>query len=35
MKCMTKAAVYAEIRTKQTTQSEYHVEFFNVKPGGT
>jgi hypothetical protein len=24
-----------EIITKHTTQSEHHVEFFNVKPGGT
>ena len=30
-----KAAVCSEIRTKQLTQSEYHVEFLNVKPGGT
>jgi hypothetical protein len=27
-------AVCSEIRTKQSTQSEHHVEFFNVKPGG-
>jgi hypothetical protein len=31
----TKAAVCSEIRTNHWTQSEYHVEFFNVKPGGT
>jgi len=28
-------AVCSEIRTKQSTQSEHHVEFLNVKPGGT
>jgi hypothetical protein len=27
--------VYSEIRTKHSTQSQHHVEFFNVKPGGT
>ena len=30
-----KAAVCFEIRTKHWTQSEHHVEFLNVKPGGT
>jgi hypothetical protein len=30
-----KAAVYFEIRTKHSTQSEHHVEFLNVTPGGT
>jgi len=30
-----KVAVCSEIRTKHSTQSEYHVEFFNVKPGDT
>jgi hypothetical protein len=30
-----KDAVRSEIRTKHSTQSEQHVEFFNVKPGGT
>ena len=30
-----KAAVCSEIRTKRSTQSEYHVELFNVKRGGT
>jgi hypothetical protein len=30
-----KAAVCSEMRTKHTTQSENHVEFLNVKPGGT
>ena len=28
-------AVFPEIRTKHSMQSEHHVEFFNVKPGGT
>jgi len=27
-------AVCSEIFTKQSTQSEHHVEFLNVKPGG-
>jgi len=31
----TKVAVCSEIRTKHSTQSEHHVEFFNVKSGGT
>jgi len=30
-----KNAVCSEIRTKHSTQSEQHVEFLNVKPGGT
>jgi hypothetical protein len=30
-----KAAVRSEIRTKHSTQSGQHVEFFNVTPGGT
>ena len=30
-----KAAARSEIRAKHSTQSEHHVEFFNVKPGGT
>jgi len=30
-----KVIVCSEIRTKHSTQSEYHVEFFNVKRGGT
>jgi len=30
-----KAAVSSEILTKHPTQSEHHVEFLNVKPGGT
>ena len=29
-----KVAVCFEVRTKHSTQSEYHVEFLNVKPGG-
>jgi hypothetical protein len=28
-------AVCSEIRTKHSMQSEHHVEFFNVKSGGT
>jgi len=31
----TKFAVCSEIRTKHLTQSEHHVEFLKVKPGGT
>jgi hypothetical protein len=30
-----KAAVCSDIRTKHSTQSERHVEFLIVKPGGT
>ena len=30
-----KDAACSDIRTKHSTQSERHVEFFNVKPGGT
>ena len=30
-----KVAVCSEIRTKHSRQSEHHVEFLNVKPGGT
>ena len=30
-----KAAVCSDIHTKHSTQSERHVEFLNVKPGGT
>jgi hypothetical protein len=30
-----KVAVCSEIRTKHSAQSENHVEFFNVIPGGT
>jgi len=35
MTCSAKNAVCSEIRTKHTTQSEHHVEFLNVNPGGT
>jgi hypothetical protein len=28
-------AVCSDIRTKHSSQSERHVEFFNIKPGGT
>jgi len=28
-------AVFSEIRAKHSTQGEHHVEFLNVKPGGT
>ena len=30
-----KVAVRSDIRTKHSTQSERHVEFLDVKPGGT
>ena len=30
-----KVAVYSNIRTNPSTQSERHVEFLNIKPGGT
>jgi len=30
-----KVAVCSEIRTKQSTRREHHVEFLNVNPGGT
>jgi hypothetical protein len=30
-----KVAVYSDIPTKHSSQSEHHVEFFNIKPGGT
>jgi len=29
-----KDAVCSEIRTKHSKQSEHHVKFFNVTPGG-
>jgi hypothetical protein len=29
-----KVAVYSDIRTKHSTQSEHHVEILNFKPGG-
>jgi len=30
-----KVAVCSEIHTKHSTQSEHHLEFLNVKSGGT
>ena len=33
MTYIVKVAVCSEIRTKHSTQSEYLVEFLNVKPG--
>jgi hypothetical protein len=30
-----KVAACSETRSKHLTQSEHHVEFLNVKPGGT
>ena len=30
-----KDAVCSDIRTKHSTQSEHHVEFLNIKAGGT
>jgi hypothetical protein len=30
-----KAAVCSDNRTKHSTQSQHHVEFLNIKPGGT
>jgi hypothetical protein len=30
-----KVTVCSGIRTKHSTQREHHVEFLNVKPGGT
>jgi hypothetical protein len=30
-----KVSVCSDIRTKHSTQSERHVEFFNIKPAGT
>ena len=35
MSYKAKVAVGSEIRTEHSTQGEYHVEFLNVKPGGT
>ena len=32
MMCKAKVAVWSEISTKHSTQSEHHVEFLNVKP---
>jgi hypothetical protein len=34
-KYTAKTAVSSEIRTEQSKQSEHHVEFLNVKLGGT
>ena len=31
----SRVAVCSDIRTKHSTQSEYHVEFLNVRPGDT
>jgi len=30
-----KVTVCSEIRTKHSKQTEHHVEFLNIKPGGT
>ena len=30
-----KVAACSEIHTKHSLQSDHHVEFFNVQPGGT
>jgi len=30
-----KVAVCSEIRTKYATETELHVKFLNIKPGGT
>jgi len=30
-----KVVVFSEIRTVHSRQTEHHVEFLNVKPGGT
>jgi hypothetical protein len=35
MKYTAKAAICSEIRTKRSKQSEDHVEFFIINPGGT
>jgi hypothetical protein len=35
MNSTAKAAVCSEIRKKHSTESEHHVELFNVQPGGT
>ena len=31
----SKVAIFSDIRTKHSTQSEHRIEFFNVKPCGT
>jgi len=30
-----KVTICSEVRTEHSTQSEHHVQFWNVKPGGT
>ena len=35
MMCKAKVSVCSDIRTKHSMQSEHHVEFLNVKLGGT
>ena len=35
MMSKAKVAVCSDIRTKHSTQNEGHVEFLNIKPGGT
>ena len=30
-----KVAICSDFRRKHWTQNEHHIEFFNVKPGGT
>ena len=35
MMSKAKVAVCSDIRTKHSSQSDSHVEFLNVKPGGT
>ena len=35
MTCKAKVAVCSDIRAKHSKQSERHVEFLNVKHGGT
>ena len=35
MMCKAKVAVCSDILTKHSTQREHHVEFLNVKHGGT
>jgi hypothetical protein len=32
---IAKVAVCSQIRTKHSTQSEHHVEFLDIKSGGT
>jgi len=34
MTYIAKAAVCSQIHTKYSMQSDHHVEFLNVKPGG-